>query len=1091
MSLVPADGVLSLVAKAARRDPAGTDVLVRLALYESLSDLVDADRSSLERAMVTKMADRNDEARRELVRGYLARRTEGQPVDGYLESAARLTVADAYVVKSLSGSLLNLFNQDHHRDEKGRFTRGISTGNTYNQDQAGDRHADLALQAKAVATGWQRDGLADEHSVVIISNRKGDKMRARVGELLNGQLPIQSGFMPTQLALDPATLKNQDRRHLAAYDAMSAAVGPSAAGRFSAHIPTTANLGSFTDQVTGDRKDRNYRRIGAVGGALTAVSDPGSPMGTVGGVAQLVGELGPQAEKILGPGLQRTAYRYRGTEKTPDRALVSDIRRVDALLQHAQEAGPGQSRLAGVGQTRGELPPPVRIAAYHFNQRGQTEDQAEMLTRGDTAVNYLARKLPSPKATELSIEAGRVPPSQGVIIDDSGNVVTEAMGYASDHYLPFDLRNLGRLNGGQYVRTRAMGGPTAEDVYTGLLTGARQMQVVSNSGVFTVEFDPSLRGGRRYSDKGRQMIRRYTALLAAVDSEALYAQDIPAAEKHQLRVEAYAQAGHDEKTGEDYYRQALQQARTKAMVAQDDDEFEAQADATIRAEPGAKQLTGQQLAAARADEVKRLKNENQVRRYQLNGEGYAAALTSLQEEFPYFIRTAKYQTLHEFLSTRRLYGPDEQPLLSTRRSDKGYVRPGAVNPHSVKGHADEYRTRERDGAKTTSASTEAAAALTPAARMNAGVPTPSTSQGIQVGRDLSVQVQLPVRQPVALDQALEQTRTAFTRDLGNALSASLPAAPQVYATTPKDSENDSDEDALKILASQEYVLWMLNKKGGGGSQPRKIAQFLTDPATNPQHRIKAIDGLMTLGQSIKSYESSETGEALANEYRPDALKQALTLLTTYDSLATPAQPLTGDALPGAVRPDQDRPVPIKFAEFDKLGVATENFEAYLEAAKIQRPELGAEIEQFWRQNKGMPKGPGAVNEVSDAVDDYLAIAQWGQTGSATNKPLGKMPTGATFVDAQTAARSPNASKYYLNALRKQMAWSYTVDRTVAETIKELGGTMNLGGGGAAPKPMAQPGLGPGQREIGKRAEVRVHAPGSPLAKALSTLMMKR
>jgi hypothetical protein len=42
-----------------------------------------------------------------------------------------------------------------------------------------------------------------------------------------------------------------------------------------------------------------------------------------------------------------------------------------------------------------------------------------------------------------------------VIIDADGDVVSQAVGFSDDHYLPFDLANLTRLRGGQYVRTEA------------------------------------------------------------------------------------------------------------------------------------------------------------------------------------------------------------------------------------------------------------------------------------------------------------------------------------------------------------------------------------------------------------------------------------------------------------------------------------------------------------------------------------------------------------------------------------------------------------------------------------------------------------
>ena len=72
-----------------------------------------------------------------------------------------------------------------------------------------------------------------------------------------------------------------------------------------------------------------------------------------------------------------------------------------------------------------------------------------------------------------------------------------------------------------------MGGLTSEDIYTGLISGARRVTVVSRSGTFTMEFQPDFRGGRRHNDKARRMTRRYEQILDAVQSEQVDRQDVP------------------------------------------------------------------------------------------------------------------------------------------------------------------------------------------------------------------------------------------------------------------------------------------------------------------------------------------------------------------------------------------------------------------------------------------------------------------------------------------------------------------------------------------------------------------------------------
>ena len=80
---------------------------------------------------------------------------------------------------------------------------------------------------------------------------------------------------------------------------------------------------AFADQWLSAGDDRNsnaklYGRTAAAGKFLSAVGPPGSKAQLAGKFAEIVGHAGPQAEKVLGPTARKTAYRYRGTEKTPD-----------------------------------------------------------------------------------------------------------------------------------------------------------------------------------------------------------------------------------------------------------------------------------------------------------------------------------------------------------------------------------------------------------------------------------------------------------------------------------------------------------------------------------------------------------------------------------------------------------------------------------------------------------------------------------------------------------------------------------------------------------------------------------------------------
>src|SRR5207342_236966 len=118
--------------------------------------------------------------------------------------------------------------------------------------------------------------------------------------------------------------------------------------------------------------------------------------------------------------------------------------------------------------------------------------------------------------------------------------------------------------GGQYVRTRAAGGLTTEDLYTGLLTGARQVQVISNSGVFTVEFDPDVRGGRRYTDKALRMINRYGKILETIQAGRIMRNDVPFARRQQLQEQAQQISRQKDRASvAEQYEKLLEEERTE------------------------------------------------------------------------------------------------------------------------------------------------------------------------------------------------------------------------------------------------------------------------------------------------------------------------------------------------------------------------------------------------------------------------------------------------------------------------------------------------------------------------------------------------
>ncbi len=278
------------------------------------------------------------------------------------------------------------------------------------------------------------------------------------------------------------------------------------------------------------------------------------------------------AHEAVGQRLRRTQLRHEGAADQ----LHSDIQeRVRAgtitanegaqeLDRYLREQAPHDTELAAAAKAElaahqrsaPVLPAAVmthgEVGALHRDLAvGGTED-AEGNWVPSPVLTYMRGRLPSPELSTLQRKSGIIPPSEGVIIDKNGKIVIQAVGFGDDHYLPFNMKNLTKLKGGQYIRTRSFGGPTTEDIYTGLVAGASSVTVVSHSGVFTVTFDDSLRGARRYNDKAARMVGRYAHLLDAVRSGKVTTGGVSTSRYKEIEDEAraaydpdYDQAGYE------------------------------------------------------------------------------------------------------------------------------------------------------------------------------------------------------------------------------------------------------------------------------------------------------------------------------------------------------------------------------------------------------------------------------------------------------------------------------------------------------------------------------------------------------------------
>lgn len=453
------------------------------------------------------------------------------------------------------------------------------------------------------------------------------------------------------------------------------------------------NFKQFSDDWTSQNSKGQYSSTERLFGRVKSGSDFLSEVAPVGGrvqraaaFGQFVGQHGPEAEKVIGPKARKTAYRYRGTEKTPEREVTAAFAAKTKPTQdpeHATRVRAAQSRAINTAIKRKATATntPQDAVKLTTEERVKVLNDAKARVKGDTSpraagrfsarqevANKLMDKAPSGNLYQLQLQSGHLPPSEGVIINRKGEITTQAVGYADDHYLPFNLKNLSSLKGGEYIRTRSVGGPTSEDMYTGLIGGAAALTVASRSGTFVVEFEPDFTGKRRYNDKAARMISRYEKLLDAVESGKVERNaDVPPAIRDRIFAQVEEQNfGMGTSEMETAKRNAIKAYRQSPDLTEVDQAF-----ITDQARKLVERDPSRNLGATER-ELRDTIREKKEFNFQLNGRGYEDALLALQEQFPYYIK-----------SVRRIpRQADEARGASTR--DLGYVKPRHNRPAAAK-----------------------------------------------------------------------------------------------------------------------------------------------------------------------------------------------------------------------------------------------------------------------------------------------------------------------------------------------------------------------------------------------------------------------
>lgn len=687
-----------------------------------------------------------------------------------------------------------------------------------------------------------------------------------------------------------------------------------------------------TKRVMGDHLNQiaqgdKYSRARALGQGLQQISNPHAQ--AAGTLTRMIGDIGPEAQRVFGHGLTRLAYRFRGTERRPN-------------PQYRQAV---QGRLS------------------QLQAEGKLTDQTRLRAISDLGAGFLYPQVPNQHLAELSLKAGRMPPSRGIIFDAQGNPVVEAMGYNGDHYLPFDLKNLKRLRGGQYVRTRTTGGLTDEDIYTGLMTGARNVTVVSNSGVFSIEFDPSLRGGRRYNDKARQMVDRYASLVETIGSGNAIAQDLTPQEKAAIRQEAYDKANGSETLARQYVKELEQKARFKSQFTSRDDEelmheAHSQAVAELKGKPG-----GEQVLARRQNDIFRdlrtQERDKAVRTYRLDGEGYKAAQDALAQEFPYFIRAQHYQPLDRWLaSTGRLKPTDALPPRPGR--DIGYTRRNQLGPNDTSS-APKKETEAKGGEGKPGEKKAETAADTTSATWGSILSSPDS----------------PVR-----------------ADLADALDRSLKVRAEITGLAMPPEGDITDSEALSLDWDQ-YASWLLTSKGGAGG----TAKFLTSDTTDPRHIDKT-------AQAVKHLRA--TGNTAY-----DGFDKAEELLGQVKLVRQPFAQAAKD--PILASPDQDNPAPQPIAEITDLGPNLRKLQEYATA----NPDVAKDAQELLAAKDDT----GAAADIRADLRRIHAIQAWPRDDAGKPDEGHTSSVGITYDEVRQYEDNPTQFPTYLDLERRQKAWT--------------------------------------------------------------------
>jgi len=545
-------------------NPEEAVIVAKSLAFDDIVELVDRNKVELQEAIDNEIHNRINETRNSIKRAAVSKAANGEEIDRLVALGEEISKADNYTADERRRNAMRQW-----RGPGGQFrtmsvkiqpagtpgtiqasfpdaqasAMGIPKATNLSPSQKIRFHNAYVQVAEALSTvqGLNTD---DVHVAYNYVDSDGNLSATKIKVDKDPQLSKEEFINNNTLDSVEVTVNPNLSAYGASYNIIDRMAGPNVAGNavsiggnFGGALQTYANtnMSALQQSEIGSRK-QDFERLGAASKLIqTTLGDRIGPAGLIAtSLGNWVGTHGPEAEKVLGPGARKAAYRFRGVEKRPDenlqKAIDTEMRKIVRWLTKQ-----GMSPRKAQAHARDYLIYGPESAMGKYTPDGRTKSKIEV--NESPLVTELLKDLPSMELAQLQINSGHIPPSHGIIIDRKGTVVSQAVGYGDDWYLPFNLRTLNMVNGGEYLRTRMLGGPTSEDLYASLMSEARGFTVMSHSGIFNVEFDPTFRGSRRFNDKSKRMVDRYEKLLDAVQSKKV-SPTVPESRMREIREAA-------------------------------------------------------------------------------------------------------------------------------------------------------------------------------------------------------------------------------------------------------------------------------------------------------------------------------------------------------------------------------------------------------------------------------------------------------------------------------------------------------------------------------------------------------------------------